>query len=315
MTKENNVLSIIYILLGMTVFSVQDTLVRLVSEDVSILQVLFFRSTIAIILITLFLRFTNQKIEIKTAYPILTTLRTIIFIFAFLFYYIGLANLSFAIATALFFTAPFFITILSSIFLKEKVGLIRWSIIIFGFFGVLLIVDPSLDEVNYYMIYPILCALGYAISMIIIKLTSDSDNVYTQAIHVYLMTIFLCPIMTLIGFQIGLQNDSNDVIQFMFRYWSFDSHVSQIMLLIIGICVVFGFIFIFNAYRLGKPYVVAPFEYVLLLWSVSIGWLVWDETISLQSWIGMGIIVVAGIFIFYREKVNDQEITVDQPLR
>jgi len=42
---------------------------------------------------------------------------------------------------------------------------------------------------------------------------------------------------------------------------------------------------------------------------------VWDETISLQSWIGMGIIVVAGIFIFYREKVNDQEITVDQPLR
>ena len=64
MTKENNVLSIIYILLGMTVFSVQDTLVRLVSEDISILQVLFFRSTIAIILITLFLRFTNQKIEL-----------------------------------------------------------------------------------------------------------------------------------------------------------------------------------------------------------------------------------------------------------
>jgi len=315
MTKENNILSIFYILMGMTVFSVQDTLVRIISEDISILQVLFFRSTIAIILITLFLKATGQKIEIKTGYPLLTIFRTIIFIFAFLFYYIGLANLSFAIATALFFTAPFFITILSSIFLKEKVGFIRWSIIIFGFFGVLLIVNPSLDEINYYMIYPILCALGYAISMIIIKVTSDKDNVYTQAIHVYLMTIFLCPIMTLVGFQMGLQDDTNDVIQFMFRYWSFDSYVVHIMLLIIGICVVFGFIFIFNAYRLGKPYIVAPFEYVLLLWSVSIGWLVWDETISLQSWIGMGIIVTAGIFIFYRERVNDQEITLDQPAR
>ncbi len=315
MAKENNFLAIAYILMGMTAFAFQDTAVRLLAVDISILQVMFARSVIAIVLLVLFFYFTGQKLIWTTNYPKLTIFRTIMFIFAFVFYYIGLAYLSFAVTTALFFTAPFFITIFSSIFLKEKVGIIRWLTIIYGFAGVMLIVSPDFETINIFMIFPILCAAGYSGSMIIIKYTSNEDNVYTQTLHVYIATIILCPIITYSGFYLDMDNSGNEILEFLFRYWSFNDATTLLMLFLVGVCVIFGFVFIFNAYRYGKPYIVAPFEYVFLIWAVLLGWFIWSETVSLRTIIGILIIVSAGIFILYREKIKEQEITTDQPLR
>ena len=119
--KENNFLAITYIMLGMTAFALQDTVIRLLAVDISILQVMFARSVVALILLTLFLKITKKEIILKTEFPKLSIFRTVMFILAFVFYYIGLHYLTFAEATALFFTAPFFITIFSGIFLKEKI--------------------------------------------------------------------------------------------------------------------------------------------------------------------------------------------------
>ena len=143
--SENNFLARTYIMLGMTAFALQDTVIRLLAVDISILQVMFARSVVALILLTLFLNITEKEIILKTEFPKLSIFRTVMFILAFVFYYIGLHYLTFAEATALFFTAPFFITIFSGIFLKEKIGLIRWAIIVYGFIGVLFIVSPAVS--------------------------------------------------------------------------------------------------------------------------------------------------------------------------
>ena len=117
MIRENNTLAIFYILAGMTVFSVQDTIVRILSSEVSILQIMFLRSVVGLSLLFIFLKIKKIPIIFSTQYPILTVIRSSLFMFAFLFYYIGLAYLPYAVTTALFFTTPFFITILSKIFL------------------------------------------------------------------------------------------------------------------------------------------------------------------------------------------------------
>ena len=237
------------------------------------------------------------------------------FILAFVFYYIGLHYLTFAEATALFFTAPFFITIFSGIFLKEKIGLIRWAIIVYGFIGVLFIVSPNINSFNVYMIYPILCAAGYSANMIIIKYTSEKDNVYTQTLHVYIATIIICPIITFSGIFLDFGNSNSEVLNFLFRNWYFNDPKSLIMIFIVGVSVIFGFVFLFNAYRHGRPYIIAPFEYIFLIWAVILGWFIWSETVDLKTWTGIAIIVSAGIFILYREKIRDQNITTDQPIR
>ena len=313
--KENNLLAITYIMLGMTAFALQDTVIRLLAVDISILQVMFARSIVALILLTLFLKITKKEIILKTEFPILSIFRTVMFILAFVFYYIGLHYLTFAEATALFFTAPFFITIFSGIFLKEKIGLIRWAIIVYGFIGVLFIVSPNINSFNVYMIYPILCAAGYSANMIIIKYTSEKDNVYTQTLHVYIATIIICPIITFSGIFLDFGNSNSEVLNFLFRNWYFNDPKSLIMIFVVGVSVIFGFVFLFNAYRHGRPYIIAPFEYIFLIWAVILGWFIWSETVDLKTWTGIAIIVSAGIFILYREKIRDQNITTDQPIR
>ena len=313
--KENNLLAITYIMLGMTAFALQDTVIRLLAVDISILQVMFARSIVALILLTLFLKITKKEIILKTEFPLLSIFRTVMFILAFVFYYIGLHYLTFAEATALFFTAPFFITIFSGIFLKEKIGLIRWAIIVYGFIGVLFIVSPNINSFNVYMIYPILCAAGYSANMIIIKYTSEKDNVYTQTLHVYIATIIICPIITFSGIFLDFGNSNSEVLNFLFRNWYFNDPMSLIMIFVVGVSVIFGFVFLFNAYRHGRPYIIAPFEYIFLIWAVILGWFIWSETVDLKTWTGIAIIVSAGIFILYREKIRDQNITTDQPIR
>ena len=313
--KENNFLAITYIMLGMTAFALQDTVIRLLAVDISILQVMFARSVVALILLTLFLKITKKEIILKTEFPKLSIFRTVMFILAFVFYYIGLHYLTFAEATALFFTAPFFITIFSGIFLKEKIGLIRWVIIVYGFIGVLFIVSPDINSFNIYMIYPILCAAGYSANMIIIKYTSEKDNVYTQTLHVYIATIIICPIITFSGIFLDFGNSNSEVLNFLFRDWFFNDPKSLFMIFVVGVSVIFGFVFLFNAYRHGRPYIIAPFEYIFLIWAVILGWFIWSETVDLKTWAGITIIVSAGIFILYREKIKDQNITTDQPVR
>jgi len=315
MVKENNSLAIFYIIAGMTVFSVQDTLVRILSSEVSILQIMFLRSIVGLSVLFLLLKIKKIPIIFSSQYPLLTIIRSILFMFAFLFYYIGLAYLPYAVTTALFFTTPFFITILSKIFLKENIGLIRLLTIIFGFIGVVIIANPTFDSFNIFMIFPILCAFGYSASMIIIKITSDKDSVYSQTFHVYLATLLFAPLVTYIGSSFDASSADNQVLNFVFRSWELNLYTQYFLIFVVGVCVVAGFLLIFNAYRVGKPFVIAPFEYTILLWSIFYGWLIWDEKVTIQSWIGMAMIVAAGIYLFYRERVNEQEITMDQPLR
>ena len=315
MVKENNSLAIFYIIAGMTVFSVQDTIVRILASEVSILQIMFLRSVVGLSVLFLYLKVRKIPIIFSSQYPVLTIIRAILFMFAFLFYYIGLAYLPYAVTTALFFTTPFFITILSKVFLKENIGIIRLLTIIFGFIGVVIIANPTFDSFNIFMIFPILCAFGYSASMIIIKMTSEKDSVYSQTFHVYLSTLLFAPLVTYIGSTFGSSIGDNQVLNFVFRSWELNLHTQYFLIFVVGICVVAGFLLIFNAYRVGKPFVIAPFEYTILLWSIFYGWLIWDESVTIRSWIGMAMIVTAGIYLFYREKINEQEITVDQPSR
>ena len=76
-----------------------------------------------------------------------------------------------------------------------------------------------------------------------------------------------------------------------------------------------AFILIFKAYRIASPAVVSPFEYLILLWSSLSGWFFFNEIPNLNTIIGMILIVLGGIYIFIREKAQDQSIATEKPLR
>ena len=127
---HSNTRGIIFILLGMATFSIQDALIKFIYNDAALYELYFGRTLAAIILLVSYLVLSKKKINLKTHYPLLTTIRVICFFFGFSFFYISLTYMTLATANALFFCCPFFVSILAIIFLNEKIGIKRWSAII-----------------------------------------------------------------------------------------------------------------------------------------------------------------------------------------
>ena len=313
--KNNNPKGIILILLAMMVFSVQDGIMKHIYNFVSLYEIYLIRTVVSFILILIFLIITKKPIVFKSQYPILTLCRVILFFFGFSSFYISLTVLPLGTATALFFVTPFLITIFAHFFLKEKIGLRRWSAIAVGFVGVYITLNPDFSNFNYLSLLPILCAFCYSLSMIIIKMTSDKDSVYTQTFTFYIGAIIFSIIFYFVIGDGKFNTTEHPAAQFILREWFVDIENSILFMVATGVTATVAFLLLFTAYSIASPAVVSPFEYSILLWSPLIGWIYFNEVPTLNTLIGILIIVSSGIYIFLREKAQDQSIVTDKPLR
>ncbi len=313
--KNNNPKGIILILIAMMVFSVQDGIMKHIFNFVSLYEVYLIRTVVSFILILIFLILTKKPIVFKSQYPILTLFRVILFFFGFSSFYISLTVLPLGTATALFFVTPFLITIFAYFFLKEEIGPRRWSAIAVGFVGVYITLNPDFSNFNYLSLLPILCAFCYSLSMIIIKKTSDKDSVYTQTFTFYIGAIIFSIIFYFVIGDGKFNTTEHPAAQFIFREWFVDIENSILFMVATGVTATVAFLLLFSAYSIASPAVVSPFEYSILLWSPLIGWIYFNEVPSLSTIIGILIIVSSGVYIFLREKAQDQSIVTDKPLR
>ena len=313
--KNNNPKGIILILIAMMVFSVQDGIMKYIFNFVSLYEVYLIRTLVSFGLILIFLKVKKEKIVFKSQYPLLTFCRVILFFFGFSSFYISLTVLPLGFATALFFVTPFLITIFAHFFLKEEIGIRRWSAVVVGFIGVYITLNPDFNNFNYLSLLPILCAFCYSLSMIIIKKTSEKDSVYTQTFTFYFGAIIFS---TIFYFLIGdgqYNTSDHPASQFIFREWFVDLESSILFMATTGLTATVAFLLLFTAYSIASPAVVSPFEYSILLWSPLIGWIYFNEIPSLNTVIGILIIVSSGIYIFMREKAQEQLIATEKPLR
>ena len=118
-SAQSNSKGILFILMGMALFSIQDAFIQFIYEDAALSELYFGRTLVALIVLVGYLKFSKQKISLKTHYPFLTILRVICFFFGFSFFYISLTYMSLAMANALFFSSPFFVSILATFILRR----------------------------------------------------------------------------------------------------------------------------------------------------------------------------------------------------
>ena len=313
--KNNNPKGILLIFVGMLIVSFQDATFKYIYSSVSLYEVYLIRTLISFIIIVCYLKITNKPIIFSTHYPLLTIIRVILFFFGFSSFYIAITIMPLATATALFFASPFLMTIFAIFILKEEVGLRRWLAVIIGFMGVYVILNPNFNNFNYLSLTPVFCAFCYALSMIIIKKTSDKDDVYSQMFHFY---IFAITISLIIYFFIGdgqYNNFDYPASQFILRKWFSNLEFSLPYMIFIGVVGATGFLCFFTAYRVASPAVISPFEYSILVWASLNGWIFFDEIPGQRTIAGMILIVSGSIYIFIREKAQDQSIVTEKPLR
>ena len=313
--KNNNTKGILLILTAMLIFAVQDSLMKYIYNSVSLYEVYIIRTIVSFILVIIFLKILKKPIVFKTHYPLLTLCRVILFFFGFSSFYIALTVMPLATATALFFVSPFLITIFAKIILKDQIGPRRWIAVIVGFIGVYIILNPNFDDFDYFSLTPILCAFCYSLSMIIIKKTSEKDNVYQQIFQFYIGAMIISIIFYFFIGDGRYNTIDNPAAQFIFREWFSDLEFSLIYMIVLGFTAAAAFLLVFSAYRIASPAVVSPFEYSILIWSTLSGWIFFNEVPTINTITGMFLIVFGGIYIFIREKIQEQSIVTEKPLR
>ena len=315
MDTNQNTKGIFFIMTGMAFFSIQDSLIKYIYEDVALFELYFGRTLIQSIILLSFVLLTKKTIILKTHYPVLTLVRVVCFFFGFSFFYISLTFMTLAMTSALFFSCPFFMSMFAKFFLKEKIGIRRWSAIFVGFIGVLIVLNPSLEEFNFFKLAPVACALCYATSMTITKYTSSKDSIYTQMTWLYIFAIFASIIIFLVSGDGKFNNFSDSTMQFIFREWFTNPAEAWPYVLVMGIVASISFFCVFSAYSIASPSIVSLFEYSYIVWAMLAGYILFETIPVPRTFIGAAIIIGAGFYIYYREKIKGQMIATDVPNR
>ena len=295
-------LAIVTMLLAILCVDMYMVVIKFLGNEYTVIQLAVFRNIAGVIPLFILILFTKEYISVfrnlNNKFIILSFFRGLAFLSMNIFIFISVINLEFATAMVLTFSSPFFIVILSIIFLKDKVGIYRWSAIFIGFFGVVLIVQPGSDIFSFYSIFPILTAIAWALSVIILKFIPDGHS--TAKIQLY----------TLIFNVIG------GVVLFLLTTGHAEIKSTQdfFLMTLTGILGGTAAILFIYSYRLISASKMASFEYFGIPSSFVLGWLFFNEAPWEQLFPGVFVIVFAGMIIIWRDKVKQKKTKVSREI-
>jgi len=236
-------------------------------------------------------------------------------------FFLALAALPLAEATALFFAAPLFITLLSIPILGEKVGVMRLSAVAVGFIGVVIMQRPwagdeTLHASRLVLLLPVLAAITYALNQLMTRKLGVSAK--ASVLSVYIQAVF---IIVSLGFYVvagdGRYVDATSAtsLQFLLRAWVWPAPGDGWVFLLLGLnAAIIGYC-LSQAYRIADAATVAPFEYVGLPLAVFWGFVIFGDLPSWEVWVGIALILGAGLFVFLRERQKARNITRAQGVR
>ena len=295
-------IAIITMLLAILCVDMYMVVIKFLGDEYTVIQLAVFRNIAGVIPLFILILFTKEYLSVfknlSNKFLVLSFFRGLGFLSMNIFIFISVIKLEFATAMVLTFSSPFFIVILSIIFLKDKVGIYRWSAIFIGFFGVVLIMQPTSDIFNYYSIFPILTAIAWAFTVIILKFIPQGHS--TAKIQLYTV-IF---------------NVTGAVILFLITTGHTEIKSTQDFLLMIltGILGGTAAILFIYAYRLISASKMASFEYFGIPSSFVLGWLFFNEAPWEQLFPGVFVIVFAGMIIIWRDKVKQKSTKVSREI-
>ena len=295
-------LAIVTMLLAILCVDMYMVVIKFLGNEYTVIQLAVFRNIAGVIPLFILILFTKEYISVfrnlNNKFIVLSFFRGLAFLSMNIFIFISVINLEFATAMVLTFSSPFFIVILSIIFLKDKVGIYRWSAIFIGFFGVVLIVQPGSDIFSFYSIFPILTAIAWALSVIILKYIPDGHS--TAKIQLY----------TLIFNVIG------GVVLFLLTTGHAEIKSTQdfFLMTLTGILGGTAAILFIYSYRLISASKMASFEYFGIPSSFVLGWLFFNEAPWEQLFPGVFVIVFAGMIIIWRDKVKQKKTKVSREI-
>jgi len=288
----NLVKAVLLKLVAAFLFALMSVLVRWLGVRYPIGQVVFFRSAFAILPVVVIYAWRRELMAaIRIGRPIGHLGRGLTAVCAMFSNFSALARLPVVDATAISFVSPLITVALSAIFLKERVRIYRWSAVIVGFVGVLVMLSPHLEIGR--TASDAVAVVGAMLGLVgaffgacsSVQTRSLARSETTSSIVLYFSLI--CAIAGLCTLPFG---------------WLMPTWAELTALIAIGIFGGLAHIFLTESYRLAEASLVAPFDYTSMLWALGLGYLVFGELPNALVFVGAAIIAGAGLFVIWRER-------------
>ena len=280
---------VLYMLIASASLAIVSAFAKVLSEDMSTIEIVFFRNLIGVLFI-LGTLFSTPFVQVGGK-PWLLFFRGFIGMVAMLSYFYNLAHIPLADAVTFSRTAPIFTAIFAFWFLKERIGSRGWIAIFVGFFGLLLVMQPS-GAIEKSHIFGFLNAIGAALAFTSIR---ELKNYYdTRAIVLIFMSMgLIVPIISMIVSHYYM-NPAYDFILGVFRM---PVGLEWLYLLGLGIFAYLSQFYMTKAYGESKAGIVGAVSYSVILFSVVIGVAIGDELPSLLTFVGIGFIIFGGVMV------------------
>lgn len=285
-SKNLVIAGVLLMLGGDFLFALNDAMGKWLVASFSVGQVVLIRSVGAFIILGPMIArqgtaklFRMERLDLQILRVVVTTLDTALF-------YAAVVYLPLADVMSFYMAGPIYVAALSHFLLGEKVGWRRWAAILIGFCGVIIMLQPSSAALSLSSIFALVGSLSFALAIILsrqLRGTSDTSLVTWQTIG-----------SLVVGGALTLGN------------WQTPSALDFGAMLLLGIVSCGAHLMITRALKLAPASTLAPLHYTLLLWAVVFGLVFFNDVPSSRILVGSAIIVLAGLFIFHRQKVVDE---------
>ena len=275
--------AISYNLFAWAILPFMDTIAKYLSAELSFFQITWARYFFTVLFTLPLMFFFFRKYLTRTTQPKLQIFRGLTLLFANVLFFYSISVISMAKALTLAFVAPLITTALSPIFLREKVGFRRWSAVIVGFVGSLIVIRPGFIEFNLASVAALGTGFFYGIYLIITRKLHRSDSplltlLLTGVVGVVVAS-FLVPVVW---------------INPTFNQWS--------LLALMGIFACLGHLFLILSLKYADASKLAPFGYFEIVTNIILGYYFFSDFPDFWMWIGLLIIISSGIYITIRER-------------
>ncbi len=261
--------------------AVMHGIVRYLSRDLDVYTITFFRNLFGLLVVMpLVLR--NGLGSLRTTRFDLHALRGITGIGAMLMWFSALAKVEIATATALSFTAALFATLAAVLFLKERIRLRRLGAIVIGFIGVLVVLRPTTQSVNYSALLVLGSTMFWGFNVVVVKTLSKTDRSAS-------IVAWSAILLSLLSFPLLL------------RFGTLPNSDQLVLLLFIGAFATIGHMCLTTALSMADSTAVMSLDFLRLIWSVMIGVWFFADRIDIWTLVGAVIIFSSGIYIVFRE--------------
>lgn len=271
--------------LAVLLFAIYNALGKWLAADYSPWQIMFFRGVFGLIPFGAYALIFSGPGVLRSRQPKMQVIRAILGFSANLFFIYAYRQMPLADAIAIGYAAPIFVVFLSVPLLSEKVGLWRASAAFVGFGGVLMIAQPGAGLLSSGALYAMAGTLCYALLLIVTRRVGSSDSALcTVLISTGLYTLAAAALMP----SLWVTPNLNDLA----------------LLAAVGLVATTAMLLFAFAFRHAEAAVIAPFDYLSMLWAALLGYLVWGEIPSAWAAAGMVTIIGSGMVIMARERLR-----------